>query len=530
MIRKVALRPAVGVGQSCGRGGWPRGQLLGTRNLLVGVVFVVMALVVVSVSAANPTAKPVLRIGTGALTEQYEGYWTDDERTTNLVNEPILFQTTDGTFVGGLATSWRYVPAPAGSGKANKSFEFTLRTNARFSDGTRVTARVVAQSLNYLNKNDPYFKSILPHLQSVSTVGKWSVRIDLQAPNPDIPDALANSGSIIAMEPRCMANPKLFTTSPCGSGAYRVDFSRSVVGDHKTLVPNPFFYDKSKQYWREVDVKLISNPSSMLQAIQAGQLDVATGDPTTAGAAARSGLRVVSAPSSTNVFDFDVLGKQVPALKDVRVRQALNYAIDRNAIAKSLGAGYAQPTSEIRTKDGFDPSVAQYYKYDPAKAKALLAAAGYPNGFTVDNMVTNGTAGTFGTPVGQAVAKYLSAVGVNVTINPADTLSAYYQVFLTAPMSQVALGVATTSGYIGIYPLFHISDPLINNLWYHKAARVANPAPYKKAISNRVVKQAYFLPVVTTDLIFFVNKKKVNTGPLASAARPDSRPTEWSTP
>src|SRR5262249_16431534 len=113
-------------------------------------------------------------------------------------------------------------------------------------------------------------------------------------------------------------------------------------------------------------------------------------------------------------FAYDAGGAVVKPLAKLKVRQALNYALNRKAIANAAVGAYARPISEQPTPDGWVPKFADYYPYDPSKAKALLAAAGYPNGFTIAN--TNMLNAEPYTSIAEAAASDWAAIGVKVTL------------------------------------------------------------------------------------------------------------------
>jgi len=123
-------------------------------------------------------------------------------------------------------------------------------------------------------------------LQSVETVGKWTVIVHLKSPNPTLTqDLWARNAAPKVSSPRCVANPDLFKRQSCGAGPYVIDYSQTLINDHVTLTPNPYYYDKSKQHWSKITVKVVSNASSLFQALEAGQLDLIEGDLTTVRAA-----------------------------------------------------------------------------------------------------------------------------------------------------------------------------------------------------------------------------------------------------
>ena len=105
-------------------------------------------------------------------------------------------------------------------------------------------------------------------------------------------------------------------------------------------------------------------------------------------------------------------GKMAAPLANVKVRQAINYAFDRPALLKALGDGYGSVTTQIfpTYSPGYESSLDSYYPYDPAKAKQLLAQAGYPNGFTLDMP----EAAALGASTYALIAQQLSAIGIKV--------------------------------------------------------------------------------------------------------------------
>jgi peptide/nickel transport system substrate-binding protein len=279
-------------------------------------------------------------------------------------------------------------------------------------------------------------------------------------------------------------------------------------------VSNKYYYDKSQIKWSKIVVKAIDNPATMLRSIQSGQLDVAMGDPSTFSAAKGAGLNVSTAAGGWSGLTFwDLDGKPVKALGDVRVRQALNYAINRQAIAESLFAGAAQPTSEPVTLDGWVPALQNYYPYDPAKAKQLLAQAGYPNGFTFALVAP--TFGVGGTPMMQAIAQDWAAIGVKVNIIAPATNTDFFAKFMTeqafendqppVPLSLVIAGHWVKGGALNPYD---VVEPVLTNLETREST--APPQEFsqlEKEISQLLTTQAYLAPVVTDTYILYSTKQ-----------------------
>jgi peptide/nickel transport system substrate-binding protein len=394
----------------------------------VGLAVLLCATLATAARPSGVAGKPTLRIGETIGVNPDPRQWYDNIETSMWVYEGPLHWKSDGTVGPSLATSWRWLKV-RGSHRANQDFEFTLRHNARFSDGTTVTAQAVKGW--YLYK-EAYNKKLygaaaatlqfgVP-LQSVQTVGKWTVIIHLEEPNPLLPSyflGFVQGGTLLA-SPACVSHPAFFKNHSCGAGPYMVDFSQTLSGDHVTLVPNPYYYDKSKQVWGTITIKSVAVPTSLLQGLQAGQFDFVEGDPSTAVAAGKSGFTVVHAPAFnlTMVPNYN----KVKAFGDIRVRQAMNYALDRNALSKAYGHGFTTPTAAFPTSDGLTAQTMNYYPYNPAKAKALLAAAGHSHDLSI-SILSWSPFGSVGTPLIQAIATYYAKVGIKVKVVEANTIA-----------------------------------------------------------------------------------------------------------
>jgi peptide/nickel transport system substrate-binding protein len=512
----------------------------GRRSLAAGIAVATLALALACAAAAaisGDAAKPVLNIGVGSPPNSLDpakdgaaGNWL-----RQLAYEPLIVAHPDGTFSAGLATSWKYMKPKAQSLRANKDFEFTLRHDAKFSDGTPVTGQAVKSWFLYFQNTKGPFISDMGPVSSFETVGKWTVVIHLQSPNPRLVATLSKYWGEVA-SPACTRAGTL-ATQTCGAGPYTLDTSQTVTGDHYTLVPNPDFYDKSAIKWSKIVWKVVPSASSLLQAMQSGQIDVGGGDPSTADAAARAGIAVLHAATGNTVLFLDAGGVISKPLADVRVRQALNYAIDRKALAPINGKT-AKPTVGLAAADGQDPKYANYYTYNPAKAKALLAAAGYANGFTIDGVITIGWVPS-NLQMMQGIAKYLAAVGVTLNLHVSPNAGDWIQHVLGPGAPIYELGSNTSDSMYNVYT-FELKpksllnnlgghgwdDPVLDHLWV-KGARAADPKVYWRQMADRVITQAYFLPVASSDTFTYVNSKKVKgvvAGPYGGGV---SYSTEW---
>jgi peptide/nickel transport system substrate-binding protein len=351
---------------------------------------------------------------------------------------------------------------------------------------------------------------------ALSTIGRWTVVVRSKIANPFmiywLDGILGGTYYSYVISPTCIAHPALLNTESCGAGPYMVVPSDTVLGSRYTLVPNPYYYDSAQQPWSKVVDISIPSPTSMLQAMESGEIDVADfGDPSTSAAARRAGFRVWYMGHGHNYGIFLDLIKAAslgaPALNNLKVRQAMNYAINRPLLAKTFGG--ATPTDEVVTQYGYDPKYQNYYKYDPSKAKALLTAAGYSQGFsfTVDVSPPAGL-GSYGVPQMQAVASQLAKIGITMHIDadPSGTD------FNKDPAFQGVLGLAPTTVYGQIFSAYVVNDPTLASL-VTAGSMAASPrlAQLKfRAFSERTVKQAYMLATLFNHDIIYQNPHKVS--------------------
>lgn len=333
----------------------------------------------------------------------------------------LIEREVDGGFTSGLASEWGYV-----EGSDNTKYTIELREDAKFSDGTAVTAEAVAESINYFVENGTgpnagSFAGI-----SATADGAHSVLLTSETSNPSLTELLSaeNLGGDI-ISPTGLADAEAMKNKTFGAGPYVYQPEESISGDHYVYTPNEHYYDPDRIHFDKVVIKVISNTDSALQAVKAGQGDIMVGDQSMAASAESAGLMVAERPSQWNgVFIFDIAGQLVEPLGDKRVRQALNYAVDREAIAKAVYGSSGEPTSQPNTPgaDGYLESLDQAYPYDTDKAKKLLTEAGYGDGFSLEMVYPEYQPDN--AKMMQAVASQWSEIGVEVKLTGASSLTA----------------------------------------------------------------------------------------------------------
>jgi len=352
-----------------------------------------------------------------------------------LTYEPLIWENDNGSLSPGLATSWKYV------GTGNKEFELTIRTGVKFADGEAVTPQAVANSLNYFPKGSGPSTADLAGVTATVT-GANTVTVTSKTPDPVFPQLFSQdylAGDIIS--PKGLANPKSLTATPSGAGPYVLDSAATVADEQYTFTPNPNYYDPARIHYSKIVIKVITQPTAELSALQTGQINLMFGESQQVDAAKSAGLQIQysGAAAWDGIFLMDRDGKIVKPLANVLVRQALNYAVDRPAIANAvfgvLGKADDQPVTP--GWDEYVPSLANYYSYNVTKAKQLLAQAGYPHGFTMNLEYAALEAQT--QEMVQAFAQEMSAIGVTVTLKAEPTITALASDLSSAKYSAVSL-------------------------------------------------------------------------------------------
>jgi peptide/nickel transport system substrate-binding protein len=380
-------------------------------------------LLAVGILGLNPDAgaSSVSNAGTLSLGEQFASVNFNPWEAPNGDNASLqlssavydsLTQLQGNKVVPGLATSWT-LTTPT-------TMTIHLRSGVTFSDGSPVDAAAVVANLTYAKTASPAGQeNTVLQGTTATVVDPTTVQLTLSAPDADLPYDLATGAGFI-VNPKALADPSGLTTTPDGSGPYTLSASATVPGQQYTFVRKRTYWDLKSYPYGTIVVKIFSSPQAQDDALRSGQIDAAGVTPTSAQTDKSSAVRIIQGPpnSLTGIWLTDRAGAIDKALGNMKVRQALNYAINRKAIvAASLGT-YGVPGSLVVSpgQPGYTASAANLYSYDPAKAKRLLAAAGYPHGFTLQILNT-----PIGDTLVQATAGYLRAVGIDVQISDHST-------------------------------------------------------------------------------------------------------------
>jgi len=300
------------------------------------------------------------------------------------------------------------------------TYVFHLRPNVKFSDGSPLTASDVVFSFERIAdaKVGAYLKKRLARIQSIEAADPRTVKVTLSAPDAVFVTLLALPQAAVVSKAFTLAHNDDLRAAAMGEGPYILgSWQRGV---QLTVTRNPLYYQRGLPRTPEIRFVFYPDDNSRVAALQSGAVDVIEYVPWQAISALHAnpqfGYQGTNGPFMYLVFNVT----QTP-FNDVRVRRAIGYAIDRDAIIKTAffgrgGTIYGLPI--LKGTIGYDPALEHYYTYDPAKAKQQLTEAGFPNGFTATLLST----AQYGMhkDTAEVVQQNLNAIGAHVTLSLPD--------------------------------------------------------------------------------------------------------------
>ncbi|UAK25184.1 ABC transporter substrate-binding protein [Sphingomonas nostoxanthinifaciens] len=329
------------------------------------------------------------------------------EVTYRTIFEGLTTLDATGAAVPLLATGWTMAPDA-------KSYLFHLRPGVRFHDGTPFDADVVRFSLlRAIRPGSTNAEAAqLGEIAGVDAIDPLTVRIRLSTADAALPVLLAWGDCVMVAARSAAGN----ATDPIGTGPFRYgDWRR---GDRLTLVRNDHYWGAAPAL-ASVEFRFIADPAAAYAAVKTHAVDLFTDYPAPENVAqlrADPTLRITTAPSQGEVIL--ALNHRVAPLADLRVRRAISYALDRRAIIDGAMFGYGIPIgSHFPPQSPDHVDLTGRYPHDVARARALLAAAGYPRGFAITLKLPPPA---YARRSGEIVAAELRAIGLSVTIVPVE--------------------------------------------------------------------------------------------------------------
>ena len=339
----------------------------------------------------------------------------------------IMYDFNKNEFAPLLAKSWKVID--------DKTYEFTLRDDIKWSDGEKFDADDVAYTFNWLidPKVKLRFKANWGYIAKVEKTGPYTVRMTTKAPTPQALAQLTAQSTLVPEHVHAkLDNKELFGATPVGTGPYRfiqVDKNKGAIAELRPDYPHAGNVKRKPTIGR-IEVRGVGDMGTQTAEFLTGNVDLLRNVAVDQAEDLAKDKRFAATgtdPIAITYFLLDMKGRTGnKALTDVRVRRAINHALDTGPLMSLVGGkvlNLKRPEAFCsKQQRGCGYSVAQP-KYDPALAKKLLAEAGYANGFEMEIVARPGT----GETLAKAMTGQLRAVGIRASANIV-TFAAYRKI------------------------------------------------------------------------------------------------------
>ncbi|MBW2146227.1 MAG: glutathione ABC transporter substrate-binding protein [Deltaproteobacteria bacterium] len=443
------------------------------KCLYIGFSILLIPLVMAPLSTASEGGKTIVFAQGAEPISLDPPNQTDNpsEMVVRHIHDNLVNFTEKMDIVPMLATSWETT-------KDGLTWTFHLRKGVKFHDGTPFDADAVIFNLKRVTNPKKRLKRTAlynPFIKSFEAVDTYTVRIQLKAPFGALLAHFAHGAGGMVSPKNWEKYQDKISLHPVGTGPYI--FEEWVPGDRIVLKRNDTYW-KGKPKVEKIVFTPVPEAGSRVMMLETGQADVAFPIPLIEVNRLRKtkGVKVITGDTARVIY-IGVNNLKKP-YTDVRVRQALNYAVNKESIVKNILKGMAKPSKSMIGSLVWGYSPIKSYEYNPQKAKELLAEAGYPNGFEASLWTPEGRY-PMDAQISEAVAGQLKKVGITVRLRKWEWAAfikntrkkpeeAKYEMFL--------LGWAPSTGDAdwGMRPLFysHLWAPKGSNRFYYKNPEV----------------------------------------------------------
>src|SRR5438552_5463755 len=344
----------------------------------------------------------------------------------SLMFDYLVGVTPDGqpSQAGGLASKWE-------SSADHRRWTFHLRKGVKFHDGSDMTSEDVKFSLQRaMSKRSTtgYAGPLRTLIADIETPAPDRVVIVTKDPTLIIPTYLSRSlsteGMVLPKKYLEANGDDVFARKPVGTGPYK--FVEQVTGSHIKLTAVDTHWRIGAPKYKNITFKLVPEETTRVALLRRGEVDIADVSRDRVAELEREGFPIHMRREEAILTMWWVLPRDGMPTKDKRVREALNLAVDRSELAQSIFAGRADPAvlpmglSWSYRDLGFKVTPEMHYPYDPARAKALLADAGYGGGFSMDVYAYQLPGLPEGRAFAEATAGYWQKIGVQIKVIPVD--------------------------------------------------------------------------------------------------------------
>ena len=420
------------------------------------------------------------------------------------VYDSLILREPDGKLSPMLATDWKY-------NDTNTKLTVDLRTDVTFSDGAKFDAEAAKANMDHFKTANGPQMAQLAAVQDVAVVDADTIDINLATPDPALEYFLSQAAGLMG-SPKALGTESI-KTEPAGSGPYVVDKAGSVKDSQTVFNARQDYWNKDLQKYQKLTFKILADITARTNALVSGQVDATILDPKTGKQAEGAKMKLAA-----NEVDWQGLllmdrdGTKNAPLKDVKVRQAINYAFDRKTILDQVMLGQGTPTSQPFGKESgaWTEGLENHYSYDPAKAKQLLKEAGYENGVTLEIPgIPN-----FETQI-SVVKQQLADVGITLNVGAALTntftsdvaaqkyTTMYFSLFQGEPTVAINQIISTKA----LYNPFKNADPELDAKIEAVRTGGADAGKLAQDVNKYVVEQAWFAPLFRVNQMYYHNSK-----------------------
>ena len=442
-----------------------------------------------------------VRTDIGTQVHQSAAYWMP-------LYDTLVKITPDLKILPNLATAWEY-------NDDLTVLTLTLRDDVKFTDGTKLDADAVVKNiLTFRDGGGGEATQAASSIADAVAEDATTVVVTLKQADPAILPAMAASLGAVFL-PADIDNPEKDKSAvPIGSGPYVLDEADTTPGSVYTYVRNKDYWDPDSYPFDKLLLRPMADTAARMNALKAGEVDGAMVPASNAADIEAGGITLntgIANWAGLHLLDRD--GVLVPALANVKVRQAINMVFDREALVKNLYQGYGVANHQV-FRDGSEAyidSEKDVYPFDVAAAKKLMAEAGYANGFDMSMPAITGNHDAI-MPI---IKQQLAEIGIRLTVDSFQLGDYFNEVFAKKyPMVFVSLpsfddwrdvkGMVTPTA---LWNVFKSEDPELDD--YIEAARTGAGDSQKAAfqsIGQYLIDNAWYAPWATPHVLYGTDK------------------------
>ena len=455
----------------------------------------VLIIALAALACAGPPEAKTLRMAYDAdptSLDPHEQLASATLQLSHLVFDPLVRFRQDLTLEPRLATSWEKLD--------ERTTRFHLREGVRFHSGRTLSAQDVVWTFNRL-KQSPDFKALFEPFSQAKAVDDLTVDLITKGPYPLVlnlatyvfpMDREFYSGT----DERGRANEEIVkhgasfaSTHAAGTGPFIV--TEREQGTRLKFKRFADYWDKdSPGNVDEIVFTPIKQPATRVAALLAGDVDfIAPVPPTDVDRIKSSPCCTLVTIPSTRLLTFELNQERVPAFKDPRVRLAINYAVNRKGIAEKIMRGFATPAGQLSPPGyaGHDPALQP--RFDLAKARTLMAQAGYADGFSVTMMAPNNRY-VADDRIAQSIAAMLAKIKIKVDLQTMPKAQ-YWQRFDERAADVMMIGwQSDTQDSANFYEFLVMTPDPKTGYGQYNAGNYSNPEMDKLTLATQTMTDA----------------------------------------